>query len=59
MHIAADGASIVASNKEARKPEKTIDSDDDSYMKNSCAANKWLIIELSQVRAESSAATAH
>lgn len=47
--LAADGATIVAANKEARKPEKTIDHDVDSFMKNSCGANKWVIIELSQV----------
>jgi len=39
----------VAANKEARKPEKAIDGDDDSYMKNTCSAQKWVIIELSQV----------
>lgn len=44
-----DGATIVSANKEARKPEKAIDGDDDSYMKNSCSAKKWIIIELSQV----------
>jgi hypothetical protein len=48
--IADDGAAIVAANKEAKKPEKAIDGDDDSYMKNSCSAHKWVIIELSQVR---------
>lgn len=31
-HIAADGATIIAANKEARKPDKTVDGDDDSYM---------------------------
>eukprot|EP00983_Pelagomonas_calceolata_P060872 1146559-Pelagomonas_calceolata.AAC.6 len=46
---ADDGASIVAANKEAKKPEKAIDGDDDSYMKNSCSAQKWIIIELSQL----------
>ncbi len=29
---------------------RAIDYDGDSYMKNYCNANKWLIIELSQVR---------
>ncbi len=52
MLHAADGALVLAANKEARKPEKTIDSDDDSYMKNVCSAQKWLILELSQVRRE-------
>lgn len=49
LAASADGATIVAANKEARKPEKTIDDDDDSFMKNTCSANKWMIIELSQV----------
>lgn len=46
---AFDGASILASNKEARRPDRTIDDDGESFMKNPCAASKWLIIELSQV----------
>jgi hypothetical protein len=46
---AADGAAVVAANKEARKPEKSIDGDDDSFMRNMCSAQKWIIIELSQV----------
>lgn len=46
---AADGASIVAANKEAKKPDRLIDGDDDSYMKNACSAPKWVIVELSQL----------
>ncbi|GFH22052.1 SUN domain-containing protein [Haematococcus lacustris] len=45
----ADGATVVAANKEARKPEKTIDGDDDSFVRNACAAQKWIILELSQL----------
>ncbi|GFH27576.1 SUN domain-containing protein 2, partial [Haematococcus lacustris] len=44
-----DGATVVAANKEARKPEKTIDGDDDSFVRNACAAQKWIILELSQL----------
>jgi hypothetical protein len=46
---ASDGASVLAANSEARKPERTIDGDDDSFMKNDCAADKWMVVELSQV----------
>jgi hypothetical protein len=45
----SDGASVVAANPEARKPERAIDRDIDSFMKNDCDAEKWMIIELSQV----------
>lgn len=45
----ADGAAVVAANKEARKPEKAIDEDEDSFMKNDCSAQKWLILELSSL----------
>ena len=47
--LAKDGAKIVAANKEARKPESVLDSDGDTFLKNECKADKWLIIELSQV----------
>ena len=47
--LAKDGAKIVAANKEARKPESILDSDGDTFLKNECKADKWVIIELSQV----------
>ena len=47
--LAKDGAKIVAANKEARKPESILDSDGDTFVKNECKADKWLIMELSQV----------
>ena len=47
--LAKDGAKIVAANKEARKPESVLDSDGDTFLKNECKADKWLIFELSQV----------
>ena len=47
--LAKDGAKIVAANKEARKPESVLDSDGDTFLRNDCRADKWLILELSQV----------
>ena len=47
--LAKDGAKIVAANKEARKPESVLDSDGDTFLKNECKADKWIVIELSQV----------
>ena len=44
-----DGAVIIASNKEAKYADRAIDADADSFVKNICSANKWLLIELSQV----------
>lgn len=49
LAAASDGASIVAANKEAKRPDRLIDGDDDSYMKNACSASKWVIVELSQL----------
>lgn len=40
---------IVAANKEARKADAILDCDGDTFLKNECKADKWLIIELSQV----------
>lgn len=47
--LAKDGAKIVAANKEARKSESILDSDGDTFLKNECKADKWIIVELSQV----------
>ncbi len=51
LNLAAlgDGAAVLAVNAEARKPERTLDKDEDSFMKNECAASKWIMVELSQV----------
>jgi hypothetical protein len=46
----SDGASVLAANSEARRPERAIDRDIDSFMKNDCEAEKWMMVELSQVR---------
>ena len=40
---------IIAANKEAKKTSAVLDSDGDTFLKNECKADKWLIIELSQV----------
>lgn len=49
LAAAADGASVMAHNPEARRVERSIDGDEDSFMKNDCSARKWLMLELSQV----------
>lgn len=49
LAAAADGASVLAVNSEARRAERCIDGDEDSFMKNDCGARKWLMLELSQV----------
>lgn len=40
---------MLASNKEAKKLAALLDSDSDTYVKNDCKADKWFIIELSQL----------
>lgn len=39
----------MAANKEAKKLSALLDGDSDTYVKNDCKAEKWFIIELSQV----------
>ena len=46
---ARDGAKLVAANKEAKKAGAVLDSDGDTYLKNDCKADKWVLVELSQV----------
>ena len=46
---ARDGAKLVAANREARKAAALLDSDGDTYLKNECKADKWVLFELSQV----------
>ena len=45
----AAGAKVIQANKEAKKLSALLDSDSDTYVKNDCKADKWYIIELSQV----------
>lgn len=40
---------MVQANKEAKKLVALLDGDSDTYVKNDCRADKWFIIELSQV----------
>jgi hypothetical protein len=40
---------VVAANREARKPGAVLDADGDTFLKNECRADKWLLLELSQV----------
>ncbi|WIA30772.1 hypothetical protein OEZ86_000832 [Tetradesmus obliquus] len=40
---------VAQANPEAKRPERAIDKDIDSFMKNDCVAHKWMIIELSQL----------
>ena len=47
--LARDGAKLIAANKEAKKASAVLDSDSDTFCKNECKADKWIIIELSQV----------
>ncbi|KAK9801906.1 hypothetical protein WJX73_001117 [Symbiochloris irregularis] len=47
--LARDGAKLIAANKEAKKASAVLDSDGDTFCKNECKADKWIIIELSQV----------
>ena len=39
----------MAANKEAKKTGALLDSDGDTFLKNECKADKWVIVELSQV----------
>lgn len=40
---------MVATNKEAKKAGALLDNDADTFLKNECKADKWVIVELSQV----------
>ena len=40
---------VLAANREARKPGAVLDGDGDTFLKNECRADKWLLLELSQV----------
>ena len=48
---------IIAANKEAKKTSAVLDSDGDTFLKNECKADKWLIIELSQGHEDGHACT--
>ena len=40
---------MVAANREARKPGAVLDADGDTFLRNECRADQWLLLELSQV----------
>jgi hypothetical protein len=44
-----DGAKVLAANKEAKKVGALLDDDSDTYLKNECRADKWVIVELSEL----------
>lgn len=44
-----DGAKVLAANPGAKKPSGVLDDDSDTFMRNDCRDDKWLVIELSQV----------
>ena len=46
---AKEGAKLLAAYKEAKKPAAVLDGDSDTFVRNECKADKWLLIELSQV----------
>ena len=39
----------MAANREARKPGAVLDADGDTFLRNECRADQWLLLELSQV----------
>ncbi|KAL6767387.1 hypothetical protein ACKKBF_B35075 [Auxenochlorella protothecoides x Auxenochlorella symbiontica] len=47
--LGKDGAKVLATNAEARKPGALLDDDSDTFLKNDCKADKWVILELSAV----------
>ena len=43
-----NGAKVLAANREAKHASAVLSADVDSYMISPCAADKWLVVELSQ-----------
>lgn len=44
-----DGAKVLASNPGAKRVNAILDDDGDTFMRNECKDDKWVVIELSQV----------
>lgn len=40
---------MLGANKEAKKVSALLDDDSDTFLKNDCRADKWVVLELSQV----------
>ncbi|KAH7618612.1 hypothetical protein Ndes2526B_g05524 [Nannochloris sp. 'desiccata'] len=47
--LTRDGAKVLASNPGAKKVGAILDDDTDTYMRNECQDDKWVVLELSQV----------
>ena len=43
-----DGAKAIAHNPGAKKVSAILDGDSDTFMRNDCSAEKWVVLELSQ-----------
>ena len=43
------GAKALASNPGAKKVSAILDDDSDTFMRNECRDDKWVVVELSQV----------
>jgi hypothetical protein len=52
--LAKDGAKVLASNQGAKRVGALLDDDSDTFMRNDCKDNKWVVLELSQVAKVSS-----
>ncbi len=52
--LSRDGAKVLASNQGAKRVGALLDDDSDTFMRNDCKDNKWVVIELSQVARVSS-----
>lgn len=52
--LSRDGAKVLASNQGAKRVGALLDDDSDTFMRNECKDNKWVVIELSQVARVSS-----
>jgi Sad1 / UNC-like C-terminal len=47
--LTRDGAKVLAHNPGAKKVRAILDDDSDTYMRNECQDDKWVVLELSQV----------
>lgn len=47
--LTRDGAKVLAFNSGAKKVGAILDDDTDTYMRNDCQDDKWVVLELSQV----------
>jgi len=52
--VGREGAKVLASNPGAKRVGALLDADADTFMRNDCKDDKWVVIELSQVARVSS-----